>query len=132
MRNIVNALLLKAGAVLLARRSSPRKAYPNCWSFPGGHVEQGESLDEALIREVQEDVGLTPRVFRKVGTIKEPNPLVNGKAIYHMYAVSDWDGGEPKMLGGEHSEIRWFGVNFACGLPDLAMEEYKAIFQRIR
>src|SRR5260370_18080031 len=65
MRNIVNALLLRDGAVLLARRSSARKAYPNCWSFPGGHVEQGESLDEALIREIQHEVCLTPRAFKK-------------------------------------------------------------------
>lgn len=44
MRNIVNALLLREGKVLLARRSRHRKAYPDLWSFPGGHVEGDETL----------------------------------------------------------------------------------------
>src|SRR5437667_5927330 len=55
MTDIVNGLLLRNGAVLLARRSAGRQAYPNRWSFPGGHVEAGESLDDALIRELREE-----------------------------------------------------------------------------
>lgn len=47
MSNIVNALLVREGTVLLARRSPRRAAYPGLWSFPGGHVEANETLDEA-------------------------------------------------------------------------------------
>ena len=45
MRNIVNALLLHEDKILLARRSQHRKAYPDRWSFPGGHVETGETIE---------------------------------------------------------------------------------------
>src|SRR5436190_8776587 len=60
MRNIVNALFVRDGAVLLVRRSPHRSTYPGFWSFPGGHVEPGESLAEALVREVREEVGVVP------------------------------------------------------------------------
>src|SRR5436309_1462601 len=63
MTDIVNGLLLRNGTVLLARRSAGRQAYPNRWSFPGGHVEAGESLDDALIRELREEIGVTPLSF---------------------------------------------------------------------
>jgi 8-oxo-dGTP diphosphatase len=49
MRTIVNALFVRDGMVLLARRSPHRSTYPGLWSFPGGHVEQGETLAEALV-----------------------------------------------------------------------------------
>ena len=102
MTDIVNALLFRNKTVLLARRSSRRRTYPNCWSFPGGHVEAGETLDDALARELQEEMGLTPLVFRKIGTIIEPNPQINNEVVYHMYAVSAWSGGE----GQQHETER--------------------------
>ena len=63
MKDIVKAMLLRGTNVLLARRSSARRTYPDRWSFPGGHVETGEALDDALVRELQEEIGLTPLVF---------------------------------------------------------------------
>jgi 8-oxo-dGTP diphosphatase len=131
MIDIVKALLVRANTVLLARRNSGRSIYPNCWSFPGGHVEIGESLDDALARELQEEVGLTPIAYGKVGTIIEPNPQINGDVVYHMYAVSAWAGGEPGIIGDEHSEIQWFSVDAACALQDLALAEYVAILHKL-
>jgi ADP-ribose pyrophosphatase YjhB (NUDIX family) len=103
MTDIVNALLFRDGLVLLARRSSARTTYPNCWSFPAGHVEIGESLSEALRREMQEGVGLTPVAFRKMDTITEFRTQTNDEIVHHMYEVSDWTGGEPRIIGDEHS-----------------------------
>ncbi|MGP3710009.1 NUDIX domain-containing protein [Brucella sp. RRSP16] len=45
MPDIVNAVLPGSQGILLGRRSPDRRAYPNRWSFPGGHVEAGEDLD---------------------------------------------------------------------------------------
>ena len=129
MRNIVNALFVRDGAVLLVRRSPHRSTYPGFWSFPGGHVEPGESLAEALVREVPEEVGVVPTRIDFLGSIVDPNASETDPATYHMYSVTAWKGGEPALLGNEHTEIRWFKAITAIALPDLALEEYRSLFR---
>lgn len=67
-RRIVCALLESlSGKILLGRRSpSSPGTYPGCWHLPGGGVEQGESDDEALCREIQEEVGIDIRDCTRV------------------------------------------------------------------
>jgi 8-oxo-dGTP diphosphatase len=127
MRDIVNALFVRAGTVLLARRSPHRSTYAGLWSFPGGHVEPGETLTEALVREVQEEVGVTPITFAFLGMIIDPNTAEDDPAIYHIYAVTAWDGGEPTLVGDEHTEFRWFSSKAASELPDLALQDYRPL-----
>ncbi len=131
MQHIVNALFVRDGAVLLARRSPQRRSYPETWSFPGGHVEEGETLEEALIREVQEEVGVTPMRFRALGTIQDPDPAKHGEVTYHLYAVTAWAGGEPALLGDEHTELRWVGVDAAAHVEGLAIADYQHFFGQI-
>jgi 8-oxo-dGTP diphosphatase len=131
MQSIVNALFVKDRAVLLARRSAWRTNYPDRWSFPGGHVEHGESLEEALIRELQEEVGVRPLAFREIGALVEPTPRINGNVVYHFFKVTEWSGGEPRILGDEHVAIRWFSIDAACAVPDLALREYAAILHKL-
>jgi 8-oxo-dGTP diphosphatase len=128
MRNIVNALFIRDGALLLARRSPHRRAYPGLWSFPGGHVEPHETFVEALLREVREEVGIIPTGFSFLVSIVDPNALDADPATYHMYLVTAWDGGEPTLIGDEHTELRWFTPEAAIALPDLALDEYRGLF----
>ena len=87
MRHIVNALLLRNGTeILLARRAAHRKAYGGLWSFPGGHVEAGETLEDALVRETSEEIGVVPVIYTAVARIPDPNAL-SDPAEYHMYVV---------------------------------------------
>jgi len=127
VRHIVNALFVRGGKVLLARRSAHRAAYAGLWSFPGGHQEAGETLAEALLREVREEVGVIPTTFRCLGTIDDPNTVGTDPATYHMYAVTAWDGGEPTLVGDEHSDLQWFTKEEVAVLPDLALAEYRAL-----
>jgi len=131
-RQIVNALFLRGGAVLLAKRSPQRPAYANCWSFPGGHVEPGETLEAALVHEAREEIGLIPRLFRKLAFIPEPGPLAHEDAVYHLYAVTAWDGGDPRIQDAEHSELRWVGLDAAGDLQPLALAAYRDVFQMLR
>jgi ADP-ribose pyrophosphatase YjhB (NUDIX family) len=96
-------------------------------SFPGGHQETGETLAEALVREVREEVRVMPATFRFLGTIDDPNTDDTDPATYHMYVVTAWDGGEPALVGDEHSELQWFTLDEAAVLPDLALAEYRAL-----
>ena len=131
MRQIVNAVLVREATVLLAKRSLRRKAYPGGWSFPGGHVEQGESWAEALVRELREEVGITPLNFRLLRSIDDPNTTTDDPVVYHMYLVTDWRGGEPAILDAEHSELRWFTRAAAIALPDLALDDYRPLLLEI-
>lgn len=127
MRSIVNALFLRDGMVLLARRSPHRSAYPDLWSFPGGNVEPREPLTQALVREIREEVGVTPTRFSLLGAIGDPNASQTDPVTYNMYSVIEWIGGEPTLLGDEHSELRWFTRAAAIVLRDLALEEYRSL-----
>ena len=126
MRHIVNGLLVSEGKVLLARRSKARAAYPDLWSFPGGHMESQETLTAALIRELREEIGIVPGQSRLVAQFEDPNAGSN-PATYHLYVISRWEG-MPTIQDQEHSKLQWFGFAEAAQLPDLALNEYRAVF----
>jgi 8-oxo-dGTP diphosphatase len=60
LTEIACAAFLRDGFILLAKRASHKTWYPNRWDLIGGHVETGESVENALVREAREEVGLIP------------------------------------------------------------------------
>lgn len=130
MRNIVNAILIRDDKVLLARRSAHRKVYPNCWSFPGGHVEEKETMEEALSREVAEEIGVKVLNFCRIAELYDPAGKVE-PATFHIYAVKSWEG-RPTIQDDEHTELRWFTLGDARSLSDLALEGYRPLFASLR
>jgi 8-oxo-dGTP diphosphatase len=125
------AVFVRHGHLLLAKRAPHRTAYPNCWDVVGGHVEPGETIEQALIREAEEEVGLTPKRFALARCIERPSSDPYGQSAFHCFVVHEWDGGEPRMLGDEHVEIRWFTVADASVLTDLALAEYRDLFSTL-
>ena len=110
--NTVGALFIRPdGKVLLGLRAPSKKVWPRHWDTVGGHVEDGESLDAALVREAQEEVGVTPTGFRLIATVRERQPEIYGDALHHIYAVTAWQGGEPSNICDEHTELKWFSVS---------------------
>ncbi len=95
MRQVACAILYRVAQCRLGRRSRAVRTYPDCWDVLGGHVEAGETTDEALLRDVQEEAGVTPTVFSLLGTLDEPSPQINGPAVYHVYGIKSWRGSEP-------------------------------------
>ncbi len=130
-RTAACAILCRNGQILLGKRSPHRRLYPSCWDVIGGHVEAGETVEQALLREVEEEIGLRPKCFTEIATLAEPHPAQNGMAIYHLFIIREWDGGEPTMRGDEHSELRWFSIAEASRLGDLALPQYREIFRAI-
>ncbi len=115
--------------VLLGLRAPSKKVWPCHWDTIGGHVEPGESLDEALIREVREEVGVIPTRFRLIATIKERQPELYGDALHHVYAVTHWQGGEPANVCDEHTELRWFSVGEMRALTNIVDPDYPRFAQ---
>ena len=121
----VGALLIGSdGKVLLGLRAPWKKAWPRHWDTIGGHVENGESLDDALIRELQEEVGVTPTRFRLVATVRERQPDIYGDALHHVYAVTRWQGGDPANICDEHTELKWFSVGEMRLLTNIVDADY--------
>jgi len=60
----VNALIRKNNKVLLGKRSSESKFFPNYWCIPGGKVNKGEELIVAVKREIREETGLNINIVK--------------------------------------------------------------------
>lgn len=125
------ALPVRAGRVLLGLRASHRRNRPSCWDTIGGHVEPGETADQALIRELQEEIGITPTTFAHFTTIETTESDGVSPALWHLFSVTGWDGGDPAIANDEHSEIRWFAFADARALSPLASEAYRPVFARL-
>ena len=65
--HVVAAVIVRDGAVLACRRL-PEKSAGGLWEFPGGKVEEGETLDEALRREIVEELATDVRVLEELTT----------------------------------------------------------------
>jgi 8-oxo-dGTP diphosphatase len=127
MRICSGGLLVRGDQILLARRSEERSFYPGVWDVIGGHCEDDEAPGDAIVREVQEEIGVTPRTFEEIALLAEPQPAEHGEAEYHIFLVTAWEGGEPRLQGSEHSELRWVGLDRALALP-LAHPRYCQLF----
>jgi 8-oxo-dGTP diphosphatase len=129
MRVCAGGLLVCDGRVLLARRADDRVFYPGVWDVPGGHCDGSEVPAETLVRELQEELGITADVFEEVAVLREPRPTEHGDARYHMFVVRGW-AGDPQLQGSEHSELRWANLNEALSLP-LAHLAYSQLFRAV-
>lgn len=83
-----------------------------------------------MIREAEEEVGLTPIQFRKVAEHREPEAGVGEEILYHLFLVTAWLGGEPSLLGDEHTAMQWILPDQAEGL-DMGHPQWRSIFRAL-
>jgi len=93
----VGVLIQPDGQFLLTSRP-PGKVYEGYWEFPGGKLEAGESVEQALRRELQEEIGITIGAVHawKVEMVDYPHALVR----LHFCKVFEW-AGELQMHEGQ-------------------------------
>ncbi|RYP88450.1 (deoxy)nucleoside triphosphate pyrophosphohydrolase [Nocardioides guangzhouensis] len=100
---MVGAAVVRDGRVLACRRTSPPEAAGR-WEFPGGKVEAGESPEQALVRELAEELRVPVTVtgwLDGVAAIGETHQL-------RVALATVVDGAEPDPV--EHDATRWLGV----------------------
>ncbi len=81
---IITFVIEYAGQFLLIRRPPGEKNFPNCWAFPGGKIESGETFVQALRREVTEETGL--RISNEVALL-DGYALPNGSSTGIAFLV---------------------------------------------
>jgi 8-oxo-dGTP diphosphatase len=105
----VGAVVLDGERVLLARRGRAPSA--GKWSIPGGLVHLGERLEEAAVREVQEETGLHVRLLGLCGVIDRV--VRDADVIRYHYVIIDYVAesvGGRLQAGTDAAEVRWVAV----------------------
>ncbi|MDH6141793.1 MULTISPECIES: (deoxy)nucleoside triphosphate pyrophosphohydrolase [Kitasatospora] len=101
-RIVVGGALIHQGRVLAARRSAPAEVAGR-WEFPGGKAEPGETQQQALERELFEELGVRARALNR---LPGEWPIRAG-LVLRIWAAELLEG-EPQPLE-DHSELRWLG-----------------------
>ncbi len=99
--HVVGAAIVRSGLILCARRSA-EMALPGKWEFPGGKLEPGETPEEALRREILEELSVDVQVNKFVARGQHTYPQI--EVILDIY-VCHLVEGEP--TADEHDELRW-------------------------
>src|SRR5688572_6509740 len=107
----IGAIVIHDDALLMVQRANdPGKGL---WSLPGGRVEQGEYLADALRREVKEETGLTVNVGELAGILEVPGDELHYVILDYHATV---EGDPTPRAGTDASHVRWVGLKDVAGL----------------
>lgn len=98
--NVVAAVIMKEGKVFATQRGYGE--FKDGWEFPGGKVEAGESPEEALRREIREELEVEVNVGDLIDTIEYDYPAFHLSMKCYACTIA---GGSPHLL--EHEAARW-------------------------
>ena len=121
---VVAALIVRGGRLLIARRPEGRHMAGR-WEFPGGKLEKGESPEDAVEREIREELGLDVRAGRIYQAIAYSYPEKDVLLLFYAAAVVS---GEPRPI--EEAEIRWVTVAELGGYAFAPVDEM--LVQRLK
>ena len=123
MEKTARAIIIKDNKLLVFfRRKIINGEVVTYYALPGGHVENGEMIEDTVVRELKEEMNLDIRVIRYLGKM-----VIDG--IEENYFDCEIVGGELKFGGEElerncdsnYYEIRWLGVN------EISMSDIRAL-----
>lgn len=127
----VGIILKKDNQVLLVKRTNTDWA-SGYWNFPGGLVEEHETLMNAAIREAQEEIGVTLNAddMRLVQVLHVCKSDSNTKDIIGFYFLAEsWQGTPLNNEPHRHSEIGWFDVD---SLPEKLTDHARLTIEGIK
>ena len=116
---VVAAVLRRGDAVLLCRRPH-EKRHGGLWEFPGGKVHEGETPEQALARELEEELGLALVAAGADPVAQFDDPGSAFTIAFHVVEAR----GEPEAR--EHLEVRWVQIAGAADY-DLAPSDRRFV-----
>ena len=124
MLNVVGAVLIKNNKILLPKRSANLKKMPNKYEFPGGKIEQNESLKEGLKRELSEELCIDVNIE---DIIEFPNNVLKTeKFILTIYIIKKWEN-ELTINHEINSEILEVNIHELINIEELLETDKKLI-----
>lgn len=99
----IGVIVIKDNKVLVGKRKGAHGK--GTWSFPGGHLEFNEELEDCARREVLEEAGIKIKDIR-LGTFTNDIHKNEGKHYVTLFLVSDYDSGDPRVMEPDRCE-RW-------------------------
>ena len=123
---VVAAVIFREGKVLCVQRAEHEKEYVSLkWEFPGGKVDAGESREEALVREIEEELATEIHELQYLMSVEHSYPDFH--LTMHAYACA-LKAGEVELR--EHVGLKWLAVEELDQL-DWAAEDV-SIVERLR
>lgn len=112
----------KENKVLVMKRAECNDYKPLTWDIPGGTVEVGETVEEALIRELKEETGIEIKPLHPIYAYSNLSQLPKRQTVQLVYAC-EYKGGNVILNPEEHEEYKWIDYpeirNLEC-IPFLA------------
>lgn len=103
--DVVSAAIIEQGKILIAQRPQD-KTLANYWEFPGGKIETGETMEEALKREIKEELNIDIDVQTFID--HSSYAYYFGKVNLYLYTANVKEG---DICLREHSQIKWLEVD---------------------
>ena len=117
---VVAAVFVRDGTVLACRRA-PGKSAAGKWEFPGGKVDDDETPDAALVREIQEELGISISIDALID--RSVTPVGDNEIDLACYLVT-FD--EAPLQSTDHDALRWVSIDSLPTL-DLAAPDLPAV-----
>lgn len=112
---VVGGLIVRGGRVFVMRRAPDRRLFPGGWDIVGGHVEPGETLWQALAREIEEETGWALARVRDVVEVfdweVERDGQLRRKREFDFLVEVTGDLDRPRLEADKVSEYRWLGCD---------------------
>jgi len=103
----VGGVLILNHKILLGNRR-PGRLYPDIWDIFGGHIEEGESLEETLVRELGEELGIEVVESEFLEQYRDKDPTYGRDYIHNIFIVKEWVGEPYNKNPREHESVGWF------------------------
>ncbi len=117
LRFVAAALIVRGGEVLIGQRR-PDQPMASLWEFPGGKIEAGESPEQALARELSEELGIKAAIGAPVTHIRH-NYRHGGAVDLQFFAVHEFAG---EIVNQIYQQVRWVKFEDLTGYEFLAAD----------
>ncbi|WP_286298721.1 NUDIX domain-containing protein [Vibrio apostichopi] len=106
MKNVVQIVFISGNQLLLGYRQNT-EAFDQCWGFPSGRIEDGESPLNAAEREALEEVSVSTRELSLIAELVDSSMSIR----HYFYLCFDWVGELENAESDLCRELRWFNIN---------------------